>query len=448
MVTVSTTQSNHEFMFFASYCCANLQTFVRAGYFGEKEEYKDVPGLEDYYRADLIVDSFMDRVDGFSYDDETLQDLWTFEREEFVRSTRVLNALAKDIEGVRKAAKIGAARYSVPNAQRSLEWLKENGRCLDNIKTGKSTIPEAGRGALATRAVKEGDIVTASPMLQHNREFMVILNRTDDGEIKEMGKQLILNYMYGHKKSNLLFLPIAPAVHAINHNTGEKVNTKMQWSTLPFHKSDWMNKTAAKVLATFSSGLIMDFVAIRDIEEGEEIFIDYGPEFDAAWKNHVENWEPSKDADTYQSSWHFSSANIVARTKDEEPYPENILIHCAMPRNWYQTADSVATPVGDAKLWVMKNNDNAFGLFEDAVPCEILDRVSEEGEPVQSARYTVRVEDPEIGKYLITGVPHTLLYFVDKRYTIDDFLAGAFRHEIHVPNEVFPESWLDLDLDL
>lgn len=44
-------------------------------------------------------------------------------------------------------------------------WLNENGICLDNIQQGKSTLPQAGRGAFARRRLKEGSIVSPSPVI-------------------------------------------------------------------------------------------------------------------------------------------------------------------------------------------------------------------------------------------------------------------------------------------
>ena len=38
----------------------------------------------------------------------------------------------------------------------------------------------------------------------------------------------------------------------------------------------------------------MEFVAIEAIEEGEEVFIDYGEEWHDAWKRHMERWEPPR----------------------------------------------------------------------------------------------------------------------------------------------------------
>eukprot|EP00550_Attheya_septentrionalis_P001234 CAMPEP_0198283790 /NCGR_PEP_ID=MMETSP1449-20131203/3391_1 /TAXON_ID=420275 /ORGANISM="Attheya septentrionalis, Strain CCMP2084" /LENGTH=79 /DNA_ID=CAMNT_0043980625 /DNA_START=7 /DNA_END=243 /DNA_ORIENTATION=+ len=63
-----------------------------------------------------------------------------------------MNALPKTIDKLNVASEMGSIKVNGPPiTKRSVEWLKENGKCLDNIKAGNSTIPEAGRGAFATR---------------------------------------------------------------------------------------------------------------------------------------------------------------------------------------------------------------------------------------------------------------------------------------------------------
>ena len=59
---------------------------------------------------------------------------------------RVAFALPEDVEDVKYVATVGTARYSIPESMRSLEWLEENGVCLDNMRMGKSDIPYAGHG--------------------------------------------------------------------------------------------------------------------------------------------------------------------------------------------------------------------------------------------------------------------------------------------------------------
>lgn len=44
----------------------------------------------------------------------------------------------------------------------------------------------------------------------------------------------------------------------------------------------------------------------------------------------------------------------------------------------------------------------------------------------------------------ITGVPWESILFVDKHYTSDVFLKNAFRHEMKIPDEIFPKAWMNL----
>lgn len=40
-------------------------------------------------------------------------------------------------------------------------------------------------------------------------------------------------------------------------------------------------------------------------------------------------------------------------------------------------------------------------------------------------------------------IPRGALAFVDRPYTSDLFLAGAFRYPIGLPSEMLPEAWRD-----
>ena len=55
-------------------------------------------------------------------------------------------------------AKGGILVHSAPTVYRQDDWLQKNGFCVDHLEPGPSTIPEAGRGALAARPIKKGTI--------------------------------------------------------------------------------------------------------------------------------------------------------------------------------------------------------------------------------------------------------------------------------------------------
>jgi hypothetical protein len=52
-----------------------------------------------------------------------------------------------------------------PSAIRDQDYLKTNGRCMDVIESGPSTLPQAGRGAFSKRAFQKDSIITGSPLL-------------------------------------------------------------------------------------------------------------------------------------------------------------------------------------------------------------------------------------------------------------------------------------------
>mmetsp|Transcript_31362 Transcript_31362/g.46881 ORF Transcript_31362/g.46881 Transcript_31362/m.46881 type:complete len:93 (-) Transcript_31362:82-360(-) len=45
--------------------------------------------------------------------------------------------------------------------------------------------------------------------------------------------------------------------------------------------------------------------------------------------------------------------------------------------------------------------------------------------------------------YIMTDVPWSAIKFMEKPYTSDIFLKNAFRHEMKLPDEIFPKSWMN-----
>ena len=110
-----------------------------------------------------------------------------------------------------------------------VDWIKENGRCLDNIYPSISTLRQAGQGAFASRPIKAGDSIVPIPtMIQvTNRDTLNIYkweNYTDKSgkqRTRYVGKdpisqQLLTNYCFGDDESSLLLCPASNA-NLINH---------------------------------------------------------------------------------------------------------------------------------------------------------------------------------------------------------------------------------------
>ena len=95
---------------------------------------------------------------------------------------------------------------------------------------------------------------------------------------------LIINYSFGHKNSTVLLTPYGGMVNYINHApSADRVpgaeptaNVKVQWPKreLIAHKPWWLNKDTAFLRDTTEKiGLSFEYVALRDIKEGEEVFM-------------------------------------------------------------------------------------------------------------------------------------------------------------------------------
>ena len=130
------------------------EIFVDYGknYFHHREEkfHMVFPTFENYEEADKIVREFAKKLenvgDGISpeYEQEWKDIIVNLENDS--SKIRVAYALPDLVHDVKYVAEVGTARYSIPDSIRSVEWLEENGFCLDNLRVGKSMIPYAGNG--------------------------------------------------------------------------------------------------------------------------------------------------------------------------------------------------------------------------------------------------------------------------------------------------------------
>ena len=107
---------------------------------------------------------------------------------------------------------------------------------------------------------------------------------------------------------------------------------------------------------------MLEYVAMRDIAQGEELFLDYGPAWEAAWTTHVQNWKPPSNAKDYVYPTDMNALDEPFRTVDEQrknPYPSNLQTVCDT-RNWNR--DYGELPWRGSRNWA-----------EALVVCNILD---------------------------------------------------------------------------
>ena len=178
-----------------------------------------------------------------------------------------------------------------------------------------SSVREAGRGAFATRNFVSGDVISTSPLLQINRSYLETYQfsmnhpgKQRKSSTKKLGRQLLLNYCFGHSASSLAFFPYAPAVNMINHGQGDVTNARIEFSNFSWNRYDWQSDSAAELLKKGRTGIMFDIIATKPILAGDEVFLDYGRKWDIAWQKHLDSWTPAGDGmQFYQNKKPYTS---------------------------------------------------------------------------------------------------------------------------------------------
>ena len=322
--------------------------------------------------------------------------------------------------------------------QRPVEWLRRHGWCIDNLRVAASTIPEAGRGAFARHSLAKGEIVVPVPLQSfQNRK---IFQKTNP-------EQLYVNYCLQPRNSDMIFYPYGPVFNLINHpdttrftKAGEQANVHLQWSESNFNHKAWLDLDYDEFWkVTSPGGLILELVASRDIQAGEEIVLDYGAEWEHSWREHVAAWKPPPGAEDYTYPAEMDETETLRTLKEQKsnPYPDNLVTMCSTS-DWER----------EKEKHIVWEEPDGWEWWEGMVYCHILEReMGEHGNYV----YTVAIDfdgnheyDESIplkDQYIDRRVPRRAIRFLEKPYYDDEHLKGAFRHPIQFPDHLVPDAW-------
>lgn len=333
---------------------------------------------------------------------------------------------------------------------RSVDWLRKHGICLDNLEVRKSTIAMAGRGAFATRNFTKGSVVAPVPVIPLDRRSLTFyrVKETSDGtEEVETLQQLFLNYCYGHKFSSILLFPYGPGINFVNHNSS-LANIQLRWSESSQHRLSSVENISIEELRRMdTSGLMLDAIALRDIHESEEIFLDYGKEWENLFTKHVRAWYPQMNGTEFKYANELDSSEKNIKTIQEQqtsPYHPSIFTSC-----FYIYSNAIST--GDERhVWV--EHKNIFHS-EHLRPCVILHR--SEVRNGSDAFYTVAIMNrfglvekemvPKGEQHIVIKLPRRAIRFSSKVFTTDQHISSAFRSPILPMDGIFPSQWLDLN---
>ena len=290
--------------------------------------------------------------------------------------------------------------------------------CLDDkVESKPSTIPAVGQGVFAKQTLAANSVVITSPAVPVHRKLLDIPDSHKPP--RKILHQLLINYCIGHPDSDLLWLPYAPWINSINHYAPPVVeaatstttpNVKLVWhkqqqdldnSQLArrqqYHHPELLDYSPERIATTHGKGLLLNVVALRDIQKGEELLLDYGSAWTDAWKKHVTRWSnihPDKlNATTYVPAFAFNQEhNEPVRTITEQrkdPYPHNILTACRFEKDWIDDENAEDYDMIQYQSWNTQGGDHFYCLL----PCLILERLPGSDDGTTETTYTAKLVD-------------------------------------------------------
>lgn len=156
----------------------------------------------------------------------------------------------------------------------SVQDLEQDGFCLDGIGIDASGSKPV---AIARKPFAKGKTLMQGQFMHLHRAELV---NDDKGEA-----QLLLNYCFGHPQTDLLLLPVLPVVNRIQHAPADKANVKLEWVTPLKDRKKLLNRklSESKLSDEEAALLQIAYVATRDIQQGEDLFLDFGEAWSQAY---------------------------------------------------------------------------------------------------------------------------------------------------------------------
>jgi hypothetical protein len=202
-------------------------------------------------------------------------------------------------------------------------------------------------------------------------------------------------------------------------------------------------------------------VATRDIQVDEEIFIDYGPEWELAWQQHLASWEsPCEDSNTKSSMMVFKM-NFAKFEAAHHQWSDDHFSVCSKRNEdleWIhlvKVGDAVPSITNETVLTSFRGIEFDHRGFdyshnmEERLPCVIIDADPfMETFEVAYFKLSIGSRIPELPTARILQIHRKLpaidLTFINRPFRGDMHWKGAFRHPINIPDEIFPTQWRDL----
>jgi hypothetical protein len=242
---------------------------------------------------------------------------------------------------------------------------------------------------------------------------------------------------------------------------------RIEWNEKLMKNPEWLSQPVDSWINEIHVGLAFSYVAIRDISPGEEVLLDYGPEWEEAWNRHVNTWRPPAGSKAYVASYELNDPDVVLTTAREGLYPEKyVRQECfdfyrellgslapgpsdvypcrAVERYWrdgeYRYLVELYLRDHDwspDKLVVANEREDRDGDDDED------DRSDDENGKEGSGRGSRKPDQcSEILFEVLFDAPRDAFWFTDVPYSRDMAQPWAFRHPIGIPDDLLPPAWL------
>lgn len=344
-----------------------------------------------------------------------------------------------------------------PETTTTFEALaRHQGICMDVLSIQPS--PHGGHGAFAQTQVVQGQVLLHTPVLPLDRSQLNVVQQQERSLIannklpqfarshgiqfnntKVTRQQLWTSYVCGRHDSNVLLWPMAPGVNFIQHSSDEAPNVKLQWSQRYGHVDYLLNEYSPMELLELAFGedgyLMIEFVALHDIQPGDEIRLDYGSDWQTAWSQYQQQQQQRQQ----QEQDNKITAHEYMQQHSWEPTME-LPLHLQTACHFVYTPSSEEPPSADI-TWQTPTLSYCWR------PCEIVKRTDD-------GLYTAVVHSMESilepvacgvlpASVRVTQIPRQAIRLMNRPYTLPEYSSNSFRHEIGVPQDNFyPRHWL------
>jgi hypothetical protein len=156
------------------------------------------------------------------------------------------------------------------------EFRTNDNVCLTDVTVFTASNPNIGRGLFAGRNFLRGELVTVSPVLVLSKEIVEITEETS----------VLKNYCIAADDVPIVLFPLG-TVAMINHHNSDS-NVEMEWYswTNGVELRSALNGSAMELCKGSLAPLDLAFRAMRDIQEGEELYLFYGNKWEMSWQHH------------------------------------------------------------------------------------------------------------------------------------------------------------------